>query len=101
MLDIIYLRNYPFVTHYLDIVMLLYFVYINAISAEFIFTYRKAERMRNIRCIRSCDRDSGSVCDLVTRILDRSSCALIGEAAHGRNIYRQGGFLAFLFIPSV
>lgn len=51
MLDIIYLRNYPFVTHYLDIVMLLYFVYINAISAEFIFTYRKAERMHSVHSL--------------------------------------------------
>lgn len=66
--------------------MLLYFVYIKAIRAEIIFTYRKAERTRNIRYICSCDRDSGNVCDLVTRILDRS-CALIGEAAHGRATY--------------
>lgn len=57
------------------------------ISAELILTSRKAERTQDIWYIRSCDRDSRNVCDLVTRILDRSSCALIGEAARGRVAY--------------
>lgn len=82
--------------------ILLYFAcYIKAIGAEFVFTYRKVEKTgHSVHCF--CDRDSGNVCDLVTRILDRSSCALIGEAAHAAwssNIYRRGGFLALPLCP--